>query len=114
MSLEKYSIEELQEELRRRETPEKIDNHKLYIGLIDQNGAESIILADTAELFSKAMSSLELRSRFNTQRSPEIFSVKMPVDLFSILSEKLKKGYEGDFIEVANVLKGLSTYKKIG
>jgi hypothetical protein len=114
MTLEKYTTEELREELNRREKPEKNDDQKIYIGLIDSHGAESIILADTKELFSKAMSSLELRSRFNSQRSPEIYSVKIPIDLFSILNDKLKNGYEGDFIEVANVLKSLSTYRKIG
>jgi hypothetical protein len=112
MNLEKYTTEELHEELKRREG--SVQDDKLYIGLIDIHGVESIILADTKELFSKAMSSLELRSRFNAHRSPEIYSVRMPVDLFSILNDKIKNGYEGDFIEVANVLKGLSTYKKIG
>jgi hypothetical protein len=114
MNLEKYTTEELHEELKRRENLVKDDSQKLYIGLIDSHGVESIILADTKDLFSKAMSTLELRSRFNTQRSPEIYSVRMPVDLFSILNDKLKNGYDGDFIEVANVLKGLSTYRKIG
>jgi hypothetical protein len=114
MNLEKYTTEELHEELRRREELVRNDTQKLYVGLIDCHGVESIILADTKELFSKAMSALELRSRFNTQRSPEIYSVRMPIDLFSILNDKIKNGYEGDFIEVANVLKGLSTYRKIG
>ena len=113
MSLEKYTTEELQEELNRRSNVEK-DDQKLYVGLMDTHGVESIVLADTAEQFSKVISSLQLRSRFNTQRSPEIYSVRMPVDLFSILNDRIKNGYEGDFIEVANVLKGLSTYRKIG
>lgn len=113
MSLEKYTTEELQEELNRRSDVKK-DDQKLYVGLMDDHGVESIVLADTADQFSKVISSLQLRSRFNTQRSPEIYSVRMPVDLFSILNDRIKNGYEGDFIEVANVLKGLSTYRKIG
>ena len=114
MNLEKYTTEELREELRKRENPEKLDDQKLYIGLIDIHGVESLTLADTKERFSSALSSLELRSRFNSQRSPEIYSVRMPIDLFSILNDKIKNGYEADFIEVANVLKSLSTYKRLG
>jgi len=115
MNLENYTTDELREELKRRETVfTDPRSHKMYIGIIDCHGAESLMLADTIDQFRAVMSSLELRAKFNGQRDPEIFSVRMPVDLFSILNEKLKNGYEGDFVEVANVLKGLSTYKKIG
>jgi len=111
MSLDQFTIEELQRELEKRKTSNIEDEQLLCVGLIDDEGAESIIIANTPDTFSSVISRTRLRARFNSQRNPIVYSIKIPLSLFKALSDKIK---EGNVIECGEVIKGLSNFKSLG
>jgi hypothetical protein len=111
MSLEKYTDKELQAELEKRNLVKHEDDHHLCVGLIDQDGAESLILANTPKLFASTIRSLQLRARFNAHRRPVIFSVKIPLSLFGEIDSQLKAGkYE----EASEAIRSLPNFRPIG
>jgi hypothetical protein len=111
MSLEKYSDKELQAELQKRNLVKHEDEHHLCVGLIDQDGAESLMIANTPKSFASTIHSLQLRARFNSHRRPVIFSVKIPLSLYEVIDSQMKSGkYE----EAAKAIRSLPNFKPIG
>lgn len=112
MNLETVTTAELLAEIERREkSKDDYDDHVLYMGIIDSDGAESIVKADNSETFSSLYNSFALRTRFNGQRRPVIYTVRMPESLYNLYNERMQKGeYDG----VAEGLKELSTFKTLG
>jgi hypothetical protein len=117
MSIEKFTDEELEAELNRRrnETENEkessnLDLH-LFIGIIDDEGAESIILANTPQLFVERMNSLQLRARFNSHRNPTVYSVKIPMQLFEEFTRNIRIG---KYMEVAETIQKIPTFKSLG
>ena len=112
MNLETVTTAELLAELEKRESQKELhDEHILYMGIIDADGAESIVEANNREKFASLYNSLALRARFNGQRRPIIYTVRMPENLYILFNERMDKG---EYEEVAEALKGLSTYRILG
>jgi hypothetical protein len=102
--LEKASVSEILDAIRKK-------GHNMYIGLIDQDGMESMVLVEDFKEFQTLYSSLSLRARLNAHRSPVLYSVMMVPDMYEVFNEKLLKG---SFKEVASTVEKLSTYKVLG
>lgn len=102
--IEKASIEELLEAIQAKE-------QILYIGIIDNDGLESLLKVTNFKEFSDQYGSLSLRARFNGHRNPDVFSVIMPPEMYKVYNEQLSKG---KFKEVAESVKELSTFRVIG
>lgn len=114
MSIEKYTDHQLLAELERRKvdrTEELEELQYLCIGIIDDDGAESIILCENNKEFANSLSRLKLRARFNIQRRPIVYSVKIPRCLFEVMSKKIK---EGKSKEVGEALREFSNFKNLG
>jgi hypothetical protein len=112
MNLDTVTTAELLAELEKREKfKDSHDDHVLYMGIIDSDGAESIVKADDRESFSSLYNSLALRARFNGQRRPIIYTVRMPESLYNLYNEKMDKG---EYDKVAEGLRELSTFKTLG
>lgn len=111
MELHTATTEQLREELEKRESSETDEQYILCIGLIDVDGAESLIQTPDAKKFETTLNSLLLRSRFNSHRSPIIYAIRLPKELISIINERFSKG---EFQEIGNMIQSFSTFKKIG
>ena len=110
-SLEKYTTEELELELKRRSTSVATETQYLCVGIIDDMGTESLVLCENGAEFAERLNSLQLRARFNAQRNPIVYCVKMPRSLFTVFDSILKRG---DFESTAKALKELSNFKILG
>lgn len=115
MNLENYTDEQLREELEKRNAMphnEGIqDPQHLMIGIIDDEGVDSMVYCETNKKFAETLKSLQLKSRFNGQRNPIIYSVKVPKRMFEVMNEGMRKGENQ---KIASVIKGLSNFTKIG
>jgi hypothetical protein len=111
MSLEKYTEEQLRAELEKRSQAPQEEPQHLCVGIIDVDGAESIIFCETGEKFAESIRSLQLRARFNSHRHPIVYCVKMPRILYDTISDAIKRG---EYLSVAESLKSLSNFKSIG
>lgn len=111
MKLQELTTDELLAELARREKEKIETDHSLFMGLIDQDGAESLMMVKTKEKFAELHNSLSLRARFNSQRHPMLYVVNMPHLMYESFNERLLKG---EYVEVAEELRKLSTFKKLG
>lgn len=109
MSLEKYTLQELQDEIWAREQVQK--EEFLCVGIIDVDGAESIILCESKEKFAETVRSLQLRARFNSQRHPVVYCSKMPRALFDAFDKAIR---EGKHIRAGETIKSLSNFKSLG
>jgi len=113
MNITDFSIEELKSELDKRLSDSENLSEKTYhlcIGIIDSDGAESLVPVDSAEEFSKKLSTLNLRARFNGHRSPEVYAIQLPQELIDVINARFTKG---EYTEIGNMLKSFSTYKKL-
>jgi hypothetical protein len=86
----------------------KSRGHNLYMGIVDNEGAESLLLVDNFEKFTDIHKSLSLRARINGHRNPSVYSVIMPSEMYEIYNTQL---LEGKYKEVAESIKELSTFK---
>lgn len=111
MNLNDYTEEQLREELTRRQGVTLNDDQHLCLGIVDIDGVESIFFCDTAQKFSDALKTLQLRARFNSQRRPVLYCAKMPRSLFQEFSDRIK---EGKHKEVGEAIMGLSNRINIG
>lgn len=111
-TLKTVSTEELLKELESRkvtaeqEAEQEEEKDILHIGLIDNEGLCSIVAIPDKETFARVHGKLDLRARFNTQRNPEMFAVKIPKMMANLIRNKTS-------LEAAQFLKGLSIYKAI-
>lgn len=107
MSLEKFTTEQLLDEIKSRES-EKSD-HLLYIGIVDSEGLESMTLVSSPS--DLRLESLQLRARINSQRSPIVYAVRMP----KVLAETIQnKARNGGHREAGTAIKTLSTFRSLG
>lgn len=106
IDLSKIKTEDLKAEIERRQTREsEVGEHIPHIGIIDSDGLDSITAVPEAAEFAKVIRTMELRTRFNGHRKPEIFFVKIPKYLADEAMKKPEKG--------ADIIRGLSNYQKI-
>lgn len=111
IELKNISTEDILTELERR-NQEAIDNdHFLCMGLIDNDGAESLMPVKTKETFASLHSSLSLRARFNSQRIPVMYVVNITQPMYEEFDRRLLKG---EYVKVGEELKKLSTFKRLG
>ena len=111
MKIDELSTDELYAEIERR-TQEKIESdHFLCMGLIDIDGAESLMKVTSGDKFAELHSSLSLRARFNSQRRPVMYVANITQPMFDAFDERLKKG---EYVKVGEELKSLSTFKRLG
>jgi hypothetical protein len=102
--IEEASIEQLLEAIQSK-------GQTLYIGIVDNDGAESLLEVANFKEFSDKYGSLSLRARFNGHRNPDVFSVIMPSEMYKVYNAQLENG---KYKEVAESIKELSTFKVIG
>jgi hypothetical protein len=102
--IEKASIEELLGAIQDK-------GQSLYIGIVDNEGTESLLKVSNFKEFNDSYDLLALRARFNGHRGPDIFSAVMPPEMYKVYKEQLTKGKHK---EVAGSIKELSTFKVIG
>ena len=102
--IEKASIEELLGAIQDK-------GQSLYIGIVDNEGTESLLKVSNFKEFNDSYGLLALRARFNGHRGADIFSVVMPPEMYKVYKEQLAKGKRKD---VAGSIKELSTFKVIG
>lgn len=107
IDLSNITTEDLRAEIHRRENYESVvgGEHVPHIGIIDSEGLDSITAVPDAKEFADVIRKMELRTRFNAHRKPEIFFVKIPKYLADEAMKKPEKG--------AGVIKSLSNYQKI-
>lgn len=110
MNLQELTTEELLAEITRREKEKIESDQHLFMGLIDMDGAESLMPVKTKEVFASLHNSLSLRARFNSQRFAIIYVVHLTTPMYDTFNERLLKG---DYQQVAEDLQLLSTFKKI-
>lgn len=107
--LKTIKTEDLVAELKRRKKDVDYKGQIPFCGLVDDNGIESMEEVNASTL-GPMYNTLQVRARYNSQRNPEIFFVKMP----KMMADVLKSGFGRDeHKEAARQLKGLSNYKKI-
>ena len=107
MKLDNISTEELLKELKRREELKKLDDNVPCMGINDDLGVESFVILKNADEFASKLLHMELRCRYNSQRNPEIFFVKLPLKIAEMFRD------EKDVQKVGKALKQLSNYKKL-
>lgn len=106
IDLSNIRTEDLRAEIQRRENYEHVvGEHIPHIGIIDSEGLDAITAVPDAKEFADVIRKMELRTRFNAHRRPEIFFVKIPKYLADEAMKKPEKG--------ADVIRGLSNYQKI-
>lgn len=111
MNIAELSTDDLYAELDRR-AQEKIESdHFLCMGLIDIDGAESLMKVKSGNKFAELHSSLSLRARFNSQRRPIFYVVNITQPMFDSYDERMKKG---EYVKVGEELKALTTFKRLG
>jgi hypothetical protein len=106
-----YSTEDLYNEIDRRNKEELQNDHFICLGIMDNDGVESIVKINDKEHFARTYNSLSLRARFNGHRSTILYTVKITQPLLDLIQEKLK---DGEYIKVSETLQELSTFKNIG
>jgi hypothetical protein len=102
--IEKASIEELLGAIQDK-------GQSLYIGIVDNEGTESLSKVSNFKEFNDSYGLLSLRARFNGHRGPDIFSVVIPPEMYKVYKEQLSNNKRKD---VAESIKELSTFKVIG
>lgn len=110
-NLKDFTTEELLDEIKRREDLPVKPQDVLCVGIVDNDGAESLLVVKNAEDLGTKLSSLQLRARFNTQRHPIVYSVKIPLELFDKLDNNMKKG---NYHEASEAIQSFSTFKNLG
>jgi hypothetical protein len=115
MSIENISTEDLLAEIERRKKEEEENHQDLYIGIIDDNGLESMVLVKDSTEFASKIRALQLRARFNGHRRPIVFSVKMPKQLFEEYRLRLGGNTNDELAKrMGDSLKQLSTFNELG
>lgn len=107
---EKFSREELVAELKKRDETDKQTDDIPCVGIVDNEGLDSLIEVENADHFATLTNSMELRCHFNSQRNPELFFIKVPRKLYEMFKNGMNQSEE-TCVNAGKAVRELSNYK---